>query len=114
VAKSANGDKPPTVTEVTAADVVAAVRSGNLDVRAWWIHTDTGAEQKVHDFWLVGDGVREALEIATLMDQEPLHPVHGYRIRPDHDVTDHRLGISRLLVPSRPARRAFVWSDRPA
>jgi hypothetical protein len=59
----------PADDEIAAADAVAATRSGDLGTAVTWKHADTGAVAKMHDFWLVGNGVREALEITTIADE---------------------------------------------
>ena len=86
VTMSASKPRTPADNEVVAADVVAAVRSGDLGVPVVWDHADTGAEQKMQDFWLVGDGVREALEITTLMEQAPMTDLkHWQKVGPGHN-----------------------------
>lgn len=61
--------KPPSPNEIDAADAVAAIRSGDLGTPMTWEHADTGAVDKMHDFWLVGDGIREALEVTAIADE---------------------------------------------
>lgn len=61
--------RQPVADEVAAANLVVAVRSADLGAAATWDHADTGVAPKTHDFWVVGDGVREALEITTLADE---------------------------------------------
>jgi hypothetical protein len=53
--------RPPAAAEAAAADAVTAIRVADLGTSVAWRHADTGAVAKTHDFWLVGDGVREAL-----------------------------------------------------
>jgi hypothetical protein len=87
VTASASKSRPPAADEVAAADAVAAVRSDDLGIRVNWDHADTGAEQKMHDFWLVGNGVREALEITTLMEQDAMTDLkHWQKVGPGHDI----------------------------
>jgi hypothetical protein len=103
VTMSASKSRPPADNEVAAADVVAAVRSGGLGVRVTWEHADTGAEQKMHDFLLVGDGIREALEITTLIEQDSMTDLkHWQKVRPGHDrLVGHRPGASGHRNPSK-------------
>lgn len=61
--------RPPAADEVAAADAVIAIRSADLGTALTWDHADTGTVAKTHDFWLVGDGIHEALEITTLADE---------------------------------------------
>lgn len=85
VTMSARPPKPPAASEVEAADVVVALRSGDLGQPVAWDHADTGAAQKMHDFWLVGDGVHEALEITTLMEQGSMtNLAHWQRVGPGY------------------------------
>jgi hypothetical protein len=84
---------------LAAADVVAAVRSGDLGVRVTLDHADTGTEQKMHDFWLVGDGVCEALEITTLMEQDVMTDLkHWQKIGPGHDIMIGGLGKIGTII----------------
>jgi hypothetical protein len=87
VTVGASKSRPPAADEVAAADAVAAVRSGDLGVPITWVHADTGTRQKMHDFWLVGDGVREALEITTLMEQGVMTDLkHWQKVGPGHEI----------------------------
>jgi hypothetical protein len=68
-----------------------------------WDHADTGIKQKMHDFWLVGGGVREALEITTLMEQGVMTDLkHWQKVGPGYD----------LMIPR--ARPSVDDHGRPA
>jgi len=64
-----NAARLPADDEVSAADAVTAIRSGDLGTAMTWDHADSGAVAKTHDFWLVGHGVREALEVTAIADE---------------------------------------------
>lgn len=99
VTVGANKSKPPATNEGAAADAVATVRSSDLGVPITWIHADTGALQKMHDFWLVGDGVREALEITTLMEQGVMTDLkHWQKVGPGHEVMFPELGRAWTIM----------------
>jgi hypothetical protein len=99
VAKSLKVPRQPSANEATADRIVAEIRSLDLGVELVPDFVDTGAEQKMHDFWLIGDGAREALEVTTLMDQTALTNLrHWERIGPEPDVVIPGLAKAWMLM----------------
>jgi hypothetical protein len=99
--------------------VVAAVRSSDLGTRVSWDHADTGREEKMHDFWLLGDGVREALEITTLMEQDSMTNLkHWQKVGPGlrhHDLRSITGSPEIWLgLPAGTSVEVLRWPDGPS